>query len=415
MAQPRLMGELAVVALEAENLPKIPGSLRPFAVFRVAGVAKRTKADYQGNCNPHWDDQVNMPIPHGHNNMKVQILTEDPKKGDLLVCEGNVDLSKVLKEGEHDDWIPLTHHGKEAGDIYLELTFYSANPPPRRQPTRLMHPRPPMGRGASFPRPAMPNQFAPRPRPPMQTAPQPPVPAVSGNHAPRPPPVQTSYPPMQTMPPAGAAPLHHMTSAPHPVAPAPAPAGAPPASPAVSVGSTWRTSSAGRPSYPPPGSHSAGPPPGPPSGGAMYPPGNPPPPPHSQGGYPPGGAPSPHTAPTTSPHASAPLLSAPFRPGPPPLGPPSYGGYPSPQQQQQQYPGKPLPSIPTDPYGHGQPHPQPYPPPQQHYPPAQGGYPPAPPSHPHPHHPPPPPQGMPQPQPHQQHQGYPPQSGYPPY
>lgn len=48
-----------------------------------------------------------MPIPHGHNNMKVQILTEDPKKGDLLVCEGNVDLSKVLKEGEHDGRIPF--------------------------------------------------------------------------------------------------------------------------------------------------------------------------------------------------------------------------------------------------------------------------------------------------------------------
>lgn len=46
--------------------------------------------------------QVNMPVPHGHHLMRVQVLSEDPQKGDFLICEGEIDLTKVLKEGEHD-------------------------------------------------------------------------------------------------------------------------------------------------------------------------------------------------------------------------------------------------------------------------------------------------------------------------
>ena len=85
----------------------------------MANVAKRTKTDPRGNRNPTWDDQVsvarvnsiewilirssqvNIPIPHGYNVMMVQVMNEDPK-GDQIVAEGQIDLGKVLKEGESD-------------------------------------------------------------------------------------------------------------------------------------------------------------------------------------------------------------------------------------------------------------------------------------------------------------------------
>ncbi|KAI9493310.1 C2 domain-containing protein [Zychaea mexicana] len=312
MSQPRLIGELAVVALEAENLPKVAGNLKSFCVFKVANVAKRTKTDTQGNRNPTWDDQVNMPIPHGYNVMSVQVLSEDPQKGDQIVCEGSIDLTKVLGEGESDDWVPLkTRSGQEAGDVYLELTFYSANPPPRRQPTRFGHPRPPhMAGGVSFARPPMPNHFSARPRPPMHSASAP----IHVNASPRPP--SAGGPPFTGPPP------HHMQpggfATPRP--PPPQPMGMPPppqqpmgtpshpvaatqvapmpgtpvttssSSSSVAVGGQWRASS-----KPPPPSFNNSPQPRP---------------------LPPQGSPN-------SP-MGAPLLSAPYRPGPPPSRPPSY-------------------------------------------------------------------------------------------
>ncbi|CDH56957.1 c2 domain containing protein [Lichtheimia corymbifera JMRC:FSU:9682] len=136
--QPTIIGELVVVALKARDLPNIEvvGKQDPFCVFRLGETAKRTKTDYRGGQQPLWDDQVNLPVPEKKTKMYVQVFDEDSKREDLI-CEGEVDLSQVLREGEQDSWFPLKYRGKDSGKIYLELTFYSARQPPKRQPTRL--------------------------------------------------------------------------------------------------------------------------------------------------------------------------------------------------------------------------------------------------------------------------------------
>ncbi|CDS10087.1 hypothetical protein LRAMOSA02764 [Lichtheimia ramosa] len=136
--QPTIIGELVVVALKARDLPNIEvvGKQDPFCVFRLGETAKRTKTDYRGGQQPLWDDQVNLPVPEKKTKMYVQVFDEDSKREDLI-CEGEVDLTQVLREGEQDSWFPLKYRGKDSGKIYLEMTFYSARPPPKRQPTRL--------------------------------------------------------------------------------------------------------------------------------------------------------------------------------------------------------------------------------------------------------------------------------------
>ncbi|KAI8391139.1 C2 domain-containing protein [Radiomyces spectabilis] len=120
MTQPKIIGELAVVALKA-----IVGKQDPFCVFRLGEVAKKTKTDYRGGQHPLWDDQVNIPVPEGKTKMRVQLFDEDSKREDLI-SEGEIDITKAITEGEADDWFPLTYRGRSAGQIYLELTFYSA-------------------------------------------------------------------------------------------------------------------------------------------------------------------------------------------------------------------------------------------------------------------------------------------------
>ncbi|KAL1931302.1 hypothetical protein VTP01DRAFT_10439 [Rhizomucor pusillus] len=133
----KLAGELVVVALKARDLPnvEIVGKQDPFVIFRLGEEAKRTKTDYRGGQNPLWDDQVNIPVPEGKTKMYMQLFDED-KSREELICEGEIDLTNVLREGEEDRWFPLQYKGRSAGEIYLELTFYSARPPPKRQPTR---------------------------------------------------------------------------------------------------------------------------------------------------------------------------------------------------------------------------------------------------------------------------------------
>lgn len=60
-----------------------------------------------------------MPIPHGYNQMLVQVLNEDPQRGDQIICEGQIDLTKVLKEGEDDGKLSI-----ETGDKAQKLTIF---------------------------------------------------------------------------------------------------------------------------------------------------------------------------------------------------------------------------------------------------------------------------------------------------
>ncbi|ORY94240.1 C2 domain-containing protein [Syncephalastrum racemosum] len=114
------IGELVIVALRA-----IVGKQDPFCVFRLGEVAQRTKTDYRGGQHPLWDDQVNIPVPPNKTKLYMQLFDEDSHREDLI-SEGELDLTKVLREGEQDDWFPLSYRGRKAGEIYLELTFYSA-------------------------------------------------------------------------------------------------------------------------------------------------------------------------------------------------------------------------------------------------------------------------------------------------
>jgi hypothetical protein len=62
----------------------------------------------------------------GYQQLNMQIFDKDTNPNNLM-AEGIVDLTKVLREKEHDDYFPLLFRGRPGtGVIYLELTFYSA-------------------------------------------------------------------------------------------------------------------------------------------------------------------------------------------------------------------------------------------------------------------------------------------------
>ncbi|EIE90247.1 hypothetical protein RO3G_14958 [Rhizopus delemar RA 99-880] len=120
MQSSSLLGELVVVALKATTREQ-----DPFCVFRVNEIMKRTKTDYGGGSYPIWDDQVNIPIRHGPYQMRVQVFNKDMSPNHLM-GEAVIDLSKVMREKEHDGYFPLMCRGQPSGEIYLELTFYLA-------------------------------------------------------------------------------------------------------------------------------------------------------------------------------------------------------------------------------------------------------------------------------------------------
>ncbi|KAH6915260.1 calcineurin temperature suppressor Cts1 [Coprinopsis sp. MPI-PUGE-AT-0042] len=162
---PREIGTLIVVVLKANHLPnkRHIGKQDPYCVVVVNGEKRRTKAIKRGGQHPEWDEEIRFtlyedtddnvlprassssdppPLPpkdgpssrkiKGGTFMKLACYADDAREPDLI-GEANVDLTEVLTKGETDEWFNLNHKDKFAGKVYLELTFWSNEPPPEKK------------------------------------------------------------------------------------------------------------------------------------------------------------------------------------------------------------------------------------------------------------------------------------------
>ncbi|KAF9535084.1 hypothetical protein CPB83DRAFT_879304 [Crepidotus variabilis] len=162
---PREIGTLIVVVLRANHLPnkRHIGKQDPYCSLTLNGEKRRTKADKRGGQHPEWDEEIRFtifedledllartakgdgtpppPPPKdgkkplkikGGKRMKVACYADDPREP-ALIGDCDVDLTEVLTKGETDDWFTLSNKDKFAGKVYLELTFWSNEPPPEKR------------------------------------------------------------------------------------------------------------------------------------------------------------------------------------------------------------------------------------------------------------------------------------------
>ncbi|KAF8305154.1 hypothetical protein DL93DRAFT_2030109, partial [Clavulina sp. PMI_390] len=135
------LGTLVVVVLKARNLPN-PGLYKqsPYILARLGGGGRRTKADVKGGQHPVWDEDLHFEIyPQDRSEPRVLRLTcfiAGKGKLDESIGEGELAVEDVLKNGEFDGWIPLSHNGTQRGEVYIELTFF-LNATLGRRPSKL--------------------------------------------------------------------------------------------------------------------------------------------------------------------------------------------------------------------------------------------------------------------------------------
>ncbi|ESK97427.1 calcineurin temperature suppressor cts1 [Moniliophthora roreri MCA 2997] len=160
----REIGTLIVVVLKANHLPnkRHIGKQDPYCVVTVNGQKQRTKALKKGGQHPEWDEELrfkvyeeeippptdgsgNPPTPppkdgkpvnkiQGGTKMRLACFADDLREPDFI-GETDVDLTEVLTKGETDEWFTLMNRDRFAGKVYLELTFWSNDPPPQKKAT----------------------------------------------------------------------------------------------------------------------------------------------------------------------------------------------------------------------------------------------------------------------------------------
>ncbi|KAF8936039.1 hypothetical protein EDD21DRAFT_385055 [Dissophora ornata] len=136
------IGELVIVPIQGRDLPNRErfGKQNPFTLFKLGNVTKKSSTDVRGGQRPRWkDDQINILMYESDakdaTSLYVTCLDDDHPKNELI-GDCVINLTKVLEQGEQDDWFELHYKGREAGELMLQLTYYSYDP---TNPTNRMN------------------------------------------------------------------------------------------------------------------------------------------------------------------------------------------------------------------------------------------------------------------------------------
>ncbi|GAA5905954.1 uncharacterized protein JCM6883_002503 [Sporobolomyces salmoneus] len=177
--QERLLGTLIVIVLRAKNLPNRVriGKQNPYATVTYGLHKKRTETIERGGQQPTWDAEFRFEILKeefeneqleaggaAHVDRKGGVLPMSTKDGGSgvnrlekpkptvtvgdgrrilklacwaddnrdprLIGEGELNIEDTIRKGKFDDWVKLERKGRYAGEVYLELTWYSNEPKP---------------------------------------------------------------------------------------------------------------------------------------------------------------------------------------------------------------------------------------------------------------------------------------------
>ncbi|UZJ56843.1 hypothetical protein CBS101457_006163 [Exobasidium rhododendri] len=163
MGEPAHRGTLVCVVLKAKNLPnkKSIGKQDPYCTLQLGTNSQKTKPDKRGGQHPQWDEQLHFEIyddtedqlrstANGSGSISASNTIEtqkrkqskasktlrvacyaDDAKDPEFIGEGQVDLGDTLLSGEFDEWVTIKAKDRYAGEVYLELTFYSSAAPPK--------------------------------------------------------------------------------------------------------------------------------------------------------------------------------------------------------------------------------------------------------------------------------------------
>ncbi|OCH94439.1 hypothetical protein OBBRIDRAFT_769863 [Obba rivulosa] len=147
------LGTLVVVVLKAKNLHDKHSLYKQdvFAQISLNDQAQKTGVDVRGGQHPVWDQELRLSISRNgsdkYRTLEVSCWSKEPRSEEII-GKGKVDITETLHSGEFDDWVPLELNGAYRGELYLEMTFFAAGPPPLQRRVSKFSPRDRLARPA---------------------------------------------------------------------------------------------------------------------------------------------------------------------------------------------------------------------------------------------------------------------------
>lgn len=99
------------------------GKMDPYVTIQCGGDKAKSKTHNGGGKNPSWKDALSIKAKD--DTMTLTVWDKDVGKDDFVGSTA-IDLNKIqMGGGVLKDWISIYHKGKEAGQVYCEITLTS--------------------------------------------------------------------------------------------------------------------------------------------------------------------------------------------------------------------------------------------------------------------------------------------------
>lgn len=129
----RVTGHLRIVVLKARHLQnrRKLEKQNPYVTLRIGHIVETTSVDYRGGQTPIWDDECRFELTPDLEPVLQLAILDETKKTPTLVAEKKIDITPAFERPPdigYDKWYTVEYAGKEAGEIFLEMTFYPSAP-----------------------------------------------------------------------------------------------------------------------------------------------------------------------------------------------------------------------------------------------------------------------------------------------
>ena len=95
------------------------GKMDPYCTIQCGSEKKKTKTHNGGGKNPTWSDAISIKAMD--DTMTLTVWDKDVGKDDY-VGSASIDINKITYSGGLKDWVSIYHKGKEAGQVYVEIS-----------------------------------------------------------------------------------------------------------------------------------------------------------------------------------------------------------------------------------------------------------------------------------------------------
>ncbi|PSK33790.1 hypothetical protein C7M61_005134 [Candidozyma pseudohaemuli] len=136
-------GTLIIIVCRAKHLPnrRKLDKQSPYVLMRIGTEAKKTTAAFRAGQTPEWTQEIRFQLTRDRRPLLKLDVLDETKNDPTPIGDTEIDCAAVFQDQAHfndgkyilDGWYDLKSSGRDAGKIYLEITFYPSAPllPPK--------------------------------------------------------------------------------------------------------------------------------------------------------------------------------------------------------------------------------------------------------------------------------------------